>query len=490
MFGLTDQPIDSAAWRARLADDAAGALVVFEGWVRNHHLGRPVTELEYEAFDALTRLEGEAIVAEAAQAHPGCRVACVHRTGRLRVGELTVWIGAAAPHRAAAFQACRQVIEEIKRRLPVWKKEHHPDGAAEWVNCTTEATASRLAPETYYARQTALPEVGPSGQAALGAANVLVVGIGGLGCPAALYLATAGIGRLTLVDGGLVEIPNLHRQILFTADEVGVAKPVAAAARLKAHNPLARVEALAARVTAANVRALVTGRTAVLDCTDNFAARFLLHDACRAAGVPLVSAAVHRFEGELTVYAPGTPGCLHCAWPDRRPEELDAAGNCAAGPVFAPAVGVLGVMQAAETLKLILRPPGVDFQPTRLVNLLDTSVLAVERTANPACPVCGRPGQSPVTPAADAPDLFLNDEQLAAAGAMRTAWLLEAGEIPARDRPGIEWVAAGDVLRLRELAATGPLVLACRSGVRSAALARLLRTEGLAAVYAQAARSR
>ncbi|MBI2815228.1 MAG: ThiF family adenylyltransferase [Opitutae bacterium] len=486
MFELADQPIDSAAWRTRLAHGAAGALVVFEGWVRNHHLGRPVTELEYEAFDAHARLEGEAIIAEVEQDYPGCRVCCVHRTGRLRVGELSVWIGAAAPHRAAAFLACRQVIEELKRRLPVWKKEHHPDGATEWVNCTAEAATSRLSPETYHARQIALPEVGAAGQAALAAASLLVVGVGGLGCPAALYLATAGLGRLTLADGGLVELSNLHRQILFTADEVGVAKATAAAARLKAHNPLARIEAFATRVTPLNVRTLVAGRTAVLDCTDNFTARFLLHDACRAAGVPLVSAAVHRFEGELTVYAPGTPGCLHCQWPAHRPAELDATGDCASGPVFAPTVGVLGVMQAAEALKLILRTPGADFRHTRLLNLLDASVLAVERTANPSCPVCGQPAiiRSDRTPSR--PDVILTEEAFVALGPVRTAWLLEAGETARAGFPGAECVLAGDVLRLRELAAAGPLVLACRSGVRSAALARLLRAEGMGAVFARA----
>jgi adenylyltransferase/sulfurtransferase len=490
MFELTDQPIDPAACRARLAHAEAGALVEFEGWVRNHHLGRPVTELEYEAFDPLTRLEGGAIVAEAEHDYPGCRVWCVHRTGRLRVGELSVWIGAAAPHRAAAFHACRQIIEELKRRLPVWKKEHHPDGAAEWVNGTTEAVAGRLSPETYHARQTALPEVGRAGRAALAAADVLIAGIGGLGCPAALYLATAGIGRLTLADGGHVEISNLHRQILFTADEVGIAKAAAAAARLKAHNPLARIEPLAADVTPANVRALVTGRTAVLDCTDNFTARFLLHDACRAAGVPLASAAVHRFEGELTVYAPGAPGCLHCQWPGRCPAELDAAGNCTGGPVFAPAVGVLGVMQAAEVLKLILHLPGADFRHTRLLNLLDASVLAVERTPNPSCPACGWPAGFPPDRAPHVLDVVLTDEKLAALNAVRIVRLLEPGETAGAGFAGAEAVPAGDLLRLRELASVGPLVLTCRSGVRSAALARLLRAEGLDGVYARAAGAR
>lgn len=485
MFELTDQPIDAAALRARLARADAGAFTVFEGWVRNHHRGTPVTRLEYEAFDVLTRLEGETITAEAEQAHPGCQVLCVHRTGTLPVGELAVWIGVTSAHRQAAFAACRQVIEELKRRLPIWKKEHHPDGAAEWVNCSAEAAGQQLSPETYFERQRALPEVGAAGQAALAAANVLVVGVGGLGCPATLYLATAGVGRLGLADGGRVEISNLHRQILYTVDDVGAAKVAVAATRLKAHNPFAHLEQFAAEVTPANVRALVAGRTAVLDCTDNFAARFLLHDACRTAGVPLVSAAVHRFEGELNVFLPEATGCLHCLWPGRQPDELDAAGNCAGGPVFAPAVGLLGVMQAAEVLKLILRLPGNDFRHTRLVNLLDGSVLAVERVARPSCPVCGAALAALPAGTPESPGVVLTEEEYAALGAVRTVTLLEPGEA-SRAAAGVEAVPAGDLLRLRELATAGPLVLVCRSGLRSAAIARLLRAQGLADIHALA----
>ena len=488
MFELTDQPIDSAALRARLERPDAGACVVFEGWVRNHHAGKPVTKLEYEAFDEMARLEGAAITSEAEQEHPGCTVLCVHRTGSLPVGELAVWIGVASAHRHAAFLACRQVIEEIKRRLPVWKKEHHPGGAAEWVNCTLESTAGRLASENYYARQASLPEVGATGQAALAAASVLVVGVGGLGCPAALYLATSGVGRLTLADAGKVEVSNLHRQVLFTADDVGAAKATVAAARLRAQNPLVKVEAVAADVTAANVRALVTGRTAVLDCTDNFATRFLLHDACRFAGVPLVSAAVYRFEGELNVFHPRATGCLHCLYVGKEPGSLETAANCAGAPVFAPAVGVLGVMQAAETLKLILGLAASPRPETRLVNLLDGSTQSLERTAHPGCPVCAAVRASATRSVASHDPVVLDAAQLAALGSVQTIALLEPGEtLDAAAAPaGTEAVAMQDLVRLRELAARGVTVLVCRHGLRSAALARLLRAEGFAQIHALA----
>lgn len=482
MFELTDRPIDAAMLRARLTAPEAGALTVFEGRVRNQHLGRPVTRLEYEAFDDLARREGEAIVNETEQIHPGTKVLCVHRTGALAIGETAVWIGVVSAHRQAGFAACRHVIEELKLRLPVWKKEHHPDGTAEWVNCTAEA-AARPADDDYHARQTALPEVGAAGQAKLAAARVLVVGVGGLGCPAALYLVGAGLGRLTLVDGGRVERSNLHRQILFTTAETGAPKALAAAARLRLHNPAATLIAHVGELTATNARTFVAGQSVVLDCTDNFATRFILHDACLALGVPLVSAAVHRFEGTVDVFRHGDGGCLHCLWLGRAAADLDSAGNCAGGPVFGPAVGVLGVMQAAETLKLLLGCAGDAGRQTRLVNLLEGSQLAIGRPARPDCPVCARPGQlgAAKPPAAGGNPIFLDAAGLAALGpAANIIYLTEPGEsVPA----AISSVPARDLARLRELAATGPLVLACRHGVRSAALARLLRAEGWANIF-------
>lgn len=486
MFELTAQPIDSAALPARLAAPEAGALTIFEGRVRNHHLGQPVTRLEYEAFDDLARSEGEAIVAETERIYPGTKVLCVHRTGTLGIGDAAVWIGVASAHRQAGFAACRHVIEEIKLRLPVWKKEHHPGGAAEWVNCSVEAAATPAADEIT-ARQAALPEVGAAGQARLAAARILVVGAGGLGCPAALYLTGAGIGQLTLVDGGKVERSNLQRQILFTTAEVGAPKALAAAARLRLHHPAVRVTGHEGELTPGNARSLIAGHHVVLDCTDNFATRLLLHDTCLALGVPLVQAAVHRFEGTLDVFRRHDGGCLHCQWPDaasRSAGELDPSGTCAGGPVFGPAVGTLGVMQAAEAIKLLLGLEGASPRQTRLVNLLDGSQLTVAREARPDCPVCSRLDQlqaaRPVTLADTA--LFLDARGVAALGPnARTVYLTEVGETaPA----GATAVPAPDLPRLRELAAAGPLVLTCRYGVRSAGLARLLRAEGLARVFA------
>ena len=145
MFRITPEPLDLAALKTSLADDRAGACVTFEGWVRNHNDGRPVQALDYEAYPALAEKEGARILAEARGKFAVQTAVCVHRTGNLQIGDLAVWVGVSAAHRGAAFEACRYIIDEVKARVPVWKKEHYADGASEWINCATRGPAAELA---------------------------------------------------------------------------------------------------------------------------------------------------------------------------------------------------------------------------------------------------------------------------------------------------------------------------------------------------------
>ena len=139
-FSLASVPLDPATLQRELLDPRAGACVTFEGWVRNHNDGRPVLALDYEAFAELAGREGNRIVAEARAKFEVVALACVHRVGALQIGDLAVWVGVAAAHRGAAFDACRYVIDEAKARVPIWKKEHYADGSSEWVNCATRGS--------------------------------------------------------------------------------------------------------------------------------------------------------------------------------------------------------------------------------------------------------------------------------------------------------------------------------------------------------------
>lgn len=207
-----------------------------------------------------------------------------------------------------------------------------------------------------YSRQLKLPDVGEAGQRKLEAARVVMIGVGGLGSPVAFYLAAAGIGTLVLADDDVVDRSNLQRQILHTEARIGMAKTESARAALSALNPRTRIETAAERVTSANVDRLLEGADVVIDGADNFAARYLLNDACVKLARPLVYGAVHRFEGQVSVFDAGrqrgVAPCYRCLFPDPPPPA--AAPNCAEAGVLGVLPGVIGLLQATEALKLIL----------------------------------------------------------------------------------------------------------------------------------------
>lgn len=245
-----------------------------------------------------------------------------------------------------------------------------------------------------YSRHLRLPEVGLDGQRKLEAARVLLVGAGGLGSPAAFYLAAAGIGTLRLADDDIVDRSNLQRQILHTDARVGVAKVDSAAVMLSALNPRTTIEAVAERVTSENVERLLDGFDVVIDGADNFPARYLLNDACAKLGKPLVYGAVHRFEGQVSVFDAGRQRgiapCYRCLFPEPPPPE--AAPNCAEAGVLGVLPGVIGLLQATEAIKLIL-----DLGAPLTGRLLHFDALALRfretRLApDPDCPVCA-PGK-------------------------------------------------------------------------------------------------
>jgi molybdopterin synthase catalytic subunit len=140
-FRFSGKPLDLQALRSELSDPSCGGFASFEGWVRNHNEGQQVSKLEYEAFVPLAEREGERVIAEARERFGVRNLLCVHRLGELALGEVAVWVGAAAPHRKEAFRACRYIIDEVKHRLPIWKKEHYLDGNSGWVNCERCAPA-------------------------------------------------------------------------------------------------------------------------------------------------------------------------------------------------------------------------------------------------------------------------------------------------------------------------------------------------------------
>lgn len=245
-----------------------------------------------------------------------------------------------------------------------------------------------------YLRHLRLPEVGVVGQRRMEAARVLLIGAGGLGSPAAFYLAAAGIGTLRIADDDIVDRSNLQRQILHTDADIGMPKVESAATTLSALNPRTQIEGIAERVTSDNVERLLDDVDVVVDGADNFPARYLLNDACVKLGKPLVYGAVHRFEGQVSVFDAGrkrgVAPCYRCLFPEPPPPE--AAPNCAEAGVLGVLPGVIGLLQATETIKLLL---GIGEPLTGRLLHFDALAMRFRETrlsSDPDCAVCA-PGK-------------------------------------------------------------------------------------------------
>ena len=233
-----------------------------------------------------------------------------------------------------------------------------------------------------YARHLVLSEVGGPGQQRLKAATVVLVGAGGVGSPAALYLAAAGVGSLRIIDGDTVSLSNLQRQILFDTADIDRPKVEAAAGRLEAINPHVRVETLNHRLTAENAASVIAGADVVLDGADDFETRYRVNAACVAAGVPLVSGALGRWTGQVGVFA-GKP-CYRCLVPESPPD----AETCARVGVVGALAGVIGAMAALEAIKLITGAGEPLTGRLLLYDGLAATSRVVAVTADPGCPVC------------------------------------------------------------------------------------------------------
>jgi len=500
-FRFAKTPLDSAAERRGVTDPACGGYASFEGWVRDHNEGRQVRHLEYEAFELLAAKEGERIIREAVEKFGVEHAACVHRIGDLQLGEMAVWVGVSARHRQEAFLACRYIIDEVKHRVPIWKKEHYVGGDSGWVNCERCAAVipeqhpahdpdhahahPAVRPTADYSRQESLKEVGAEGQAKLRAARVLVVGAGGLGVPVLSYLAGAGIGRIGIVDGDRLEASNLHRQPLYRFDDIGQPKAQLAAARLRALNPDVEVQVYNLRLTGANAAELISAWDLIIDCTDNFSSKFLLNDACVIARKPAILSSIYQYEGQLQVIRPDLHGaCLRCIWPEATRDGL--VGNCAEAGVLGPVPGVFGSLQALEALKILLGLPGQLGDELLVIDLL---TLHTARMKARRASVCSSGRCVRIPDARVLGDEVLEREFDSLSGAQAAGFVVidirepdEVAEEPLAGT-GIRLMPMQQLLRLDSpLSRNDRLLLVCASGRRSLAAAQTLHARGFTQV--------
>ncbi len=346
-----------------------------------------------------------------------------------------------------------------------------------------------------YSRHLLMPEVGLEGQHALSSARVLLVGTGGLGSPAALYLAAAGVGTLGLVDADVVDMTNLQRQVLYATSDVGRPKVDVAAERLRAMNPHVTVEPHRVHLSSANALDILGRYDVIVDGSDNFPTRYLVNDACALLGKPDVYGSVYRFDGQVAVFDSRSGPCYRCLYPE--PPPPGAVPSCAEAGVLGVLPGLIGMLQAIEVVKIILGRGETLVGRLLLVDSLAVRFRDLTVRRAPSCPACG---EHPTLTALidyerfcgmeshDMPDeLLVTPRALAAeldAGrALRVVDVREPIEHQIAALPRAELIPLHRLpARLGELRAEDDIVVYCHHGFRSAEAQAFLRAQGFARV--------
>ena len=347
-----------------------------------------------------------------------------------------------------------------------------------------------------YGRHLVLPHVGPEGQRKLKAARVLLVGAGGLGSPAALYLAAAGVGTLGLVDFDVVDVSNLQRQVLHGTSDVGRSKLDSARARIHDVNPNVSVDTYELRLTSANALDILREYDIIVDGTDNFATRYLTNDACVLLGKPNVYGSIFRFEGQASVFATARGPCYRCLYPE--PPPPGAVPSCAEGGVLGVLPGIVGTIQATEALKLVLGIGEPLIGRLLLIDALGSRFRTVTLDRDPSCPACGTReirelidydafcGAGAAAADSGAPEMTPREltDRLARGEAIDVIDVREPYEWDIARIPGARLIPLGSLAQaVPSLDRARDIVVHCHHGIRSAQAAALLRAAGLPRVW-------
>lgn len=377
-----------------------------------------VAALELQHYPGMTERALHDIATTAIQRWSLNAVRIVHRTGPLAAAEQIVFVGVASTHRAAAFQGCEYIMDRLKTEAPFWKKIHATDGSAHWANARdSDAVAARRwlsdqpaprrrlhaqaqaspggqtaelsGPEFIrYSRQLMLEKFGEAGQEALKASTVLIAGLGGLGAPAALYLAAAGVGHLILADCDIVELSNLQRQIIYTTDDLGEPKVLRSQQQLTRLNSHVRLTTLARSIDDDALAAVLHDCNLVLDCTDNLPTRQTINRACVTYRIPLISAAALRWDGSLSLFDArrDDSSCYACLV---HPDSALPAMTCSNSGVAGPVLGTLGSLQALAALQTLSGEAVPDYGTVRHFDGKRLQWRTSRIPRKTGCPVCG-----------------------------------------------------------------------------------------------------
>lgn len=400
-FQLIRSPIRLQELVSKVEHPGAGAILLFAGTVREWTHGKRTSALSYEGYEPMALKELQRIGDGVSAQWPGVGLAITHRLGDLDIGDISVAIAISSPHRPQAYAASRYVIEELKRTVPIWKKEIYEDGI-EWVEgCHIHETAwmgmdnvgehihTHWDNRDRYARQIRFASIGEQGQNRLAQSRVAIVGVGALGGAIANHLARAGVGFLRIIDRDVVDVSNLQRQILFQERDaaLGLPKTTAAKAHLQRINSSIEIEAVAQDVTGKNAEDLLSDVDLILDGNDNFSTRYLINEVSLKHGIPWIYGAIVGDVGETCTFLPGQGPCFACLHPES--PQIGLLPTCETAGVIGPIVQLIASYQAAEALKILIK----DFDKVRrsLLHVEMWNFVQHEITlpVHSSCRVCG-----------------------------------------------------------------------------------------------------
>lgn len=452
MFSLSDDKIDQPQLLKSLSTLQSGGVVIFEGKVRDHNQGLKVSSLEYQVYEELALKEGAKIINEAYKKFNIHNIKAVHTYGHLQLGDTAVWIGVEAAHRDDAFKACRFIIDQIKLRLPIWKKEHYVDDQSKWVFCKDHHHHVHLCEHEYYSKQSTLVE-----QDILKKSKVLLIGVGGLGSGSLPALVSAGVGHIRIVDFDLVSASNLHRQVLYDVQSLGERKVDIAKFKMQALNPFITIEPIPKRIDENNYEELFSDIDFVLDCTDNLWTKMLIHDACHKLRIPFISSSIYKYFGKMRTFNPGH-GCLRC---DSAFENLsdEMLGNCNDVGVLGASVLSLGSLMAQEAIHFLQKNHNNSLEHTIFFDFESLSMTKFKNFKNHNCLTCK--GDIKI----DRQNFYLTHQEATLQGAR----FYHVDEFD---------------LELLKNEYNKPIVLSCKRGIRAMALVKRLRSEGHESVFA------
>lgn len=364
--------------------EQVGGRVVFTGLVRGVNHQKVVSHLQYEAFESLAMRLFSELEEEAQRRFLARNIFAVHRIGRVEVGQVAVMISAEAEHRHEAFLACRFLIDELKRSLPIWRKEIYDDGSFSF-----EQTGGCLHQQENSSEQ----KMTPSARAlasrgihieTLQKARILLVGAGGLGCPVAINLQALGVGHITVYDGDVVELSNLARQFIYKDSDVGFYKSYLLQRFIQERNQACRIDSRNEFIDEHKALLAASDHHLIIDATDCMYTKRMLKRVAHAAQIPLVSGSVYQSEGEVGVYQPHAAGpCLGCyeAWGDEHK-------SCASTGVLAHACGLVAAIMAEKSLAILSKTFPVNAEIT-LLDAVGGGMRAIKIDKDPYCLLCG-----------------------------------------------------------------------------------------------------